>query len=111
MAVHDHTAPARPFFPPTGDAFSHSPAADSTARCSQAPSLRLSTLDDVALALYALAQMCRDDERCRTAKAGQSTATPMARPLPPLFRQGVTVAIQCLEQYARQLGDMRAMNT
>jgi hypothetical protein len=110
MAVHDHTAPARLSFPSLGDPFAASPAADPPTHGPQAHSLRLSTLDDVALALHCLAQLCVEDERHRIAKAGSCSAKPMAWPLPPVFRQGVTVAIQCLEQYAKQLGDERAMN-
>ncbi|MFC4525513.1 hypothetical protein ISN76_04595 [Dyella halodurans] len=110
MAVHDHTAPARLSFSSLGDPFTASPAADPPAHGPQAYSLRLSTLDDVALAHYALAQLWFEDERYRVARARHNSAEPMTWPLPPLFKQGVTVAIQCLEQYAKQLGDEQAMN-
>jgi hypothetical protein len=65
-------------------------------------------LDDVALALYALAQLSLEDERYR--HAVRHPDVPPLVPLPPLFRQGVTVAMQCLEQYARQLGQEQALN-
>jgi hypothetical protein len=92
-----------------GDPFTASPAAGPQA-FRHAHSLRLSTLDDVALAHYALAQLWLEDERYRAAKAGRSSVKPMAWPLPPLFKEGVTMAIQCLEQYAKQRSIERAMN-
>ena len=110
MAVHDHTAPARLSFLPSGDPFTASPAADLPVHAPQAHSQRPATLDDVALAHYALAQLWFEDERYRVAKARRSSAKPMAWPLPTLFKEGVTLAIQCLEQYAKQLSDERAMN-
>ena len=110
MAVHDHTAPARLSFLFSGDPFTDSPAADPPARGPQAHSQRPATLDDVALAHNALAQLWFEDERYRVAMARRSNAKPVAWPLPTLFKEGVTVAIQCLEQYAKQLGDERAMN-
>jgi hypothetical protein len=108
MAVHDHTAPAHLSFSSLGDPFADSLAAGLPAHRPQAHSLRLSTLDDVALALHCLAQLCIEDERYRTAWATHCTTKPMAWPLPPLFKLGVTVAIQCLEQYTKQLSDERA---
>jgi hypothetical protein len=33
----------------------------------------------------------------------------MTWPLPSLFKEGLTMAMQCLEQYAQQLGIERAM--
>jgi hypothetical protein len=91
-----------------GDPFADPPAAEPPA-CHQAHSLRLSTLDDVALAHYALAQLWFEDERYRVAQARHCAAEPMTWPLPPLFKEGVTMAIQCLEQYAKQLSAERAM--
>ena len=108
MAVHDHTAPAHLSFPTLGDPFGNSSAADPLADAPQAHSLRLSTLDDVALALHCLVQLCLEDERYGMARARHSSAEPIARPLPPRFKQGVTLAIQCLEQYAKKLGNERA---
>jgi len=109
MAVHDHTAPARPSFPHLGDPFSRSRAANATAHApTHAP--RICTFDDVALALYALTNLCIEDDRRLAAQARQTIAGPAPRPLPPRFRQGLTMAIQCLEQYARQLGNERAVN-
>jgi hypothetical protein len=109
MAVHDHTAPARPSIS-LGDPFTASLAADPKAHDSQAHSPHHATLDDVALAHYVLAQLWFEDERYRVAKAGRSSAKPVTWPFPPLFKEGVTLAIQCLEQYAKQLSDERAMN-
>jgi hypothetical protein len=109
MAVHDHTAPARPSFPCWGDPFTASPAAEPTAHDPQAYSPRHATLGDVALAHDALAQLWFEDERYRVAKAGCSSAKPVTWPLPPLVKDGVTMAIQCLEQYAKQLSAERAM--
>jgi hypothetical protein len=108
MAVHDHTAPARQSFF-LGDPFTASLAADSTAHDPQAHSPRHVTLDDIALAHYALAQLWFEDERYRVAKARCSSAKPMTWPLPSLFKEGLTMAIQCLEQYAKQLSHERAM--
>ena len=110
MAVHDHTAPARLSFLSSGDPLADLLAANRMANNPQALPLRRATLDDVALALYALAQMWVEDEQYRAARARHGTAKPMAWPLPPLFKEGVTVAIQCLEQYAKQLSDEQATN-
>ena len=110
MAIHDHTARARLSFSSSGDTLTAPPATESSVSCAMAPSLRLSHLDDVALALYALAALCIEDESCRKAQARQITAEPALWPLPPLFREGVQVAMQCLEQYARQLDGRRDMN-
>jgi len=111
MAVRDHTARARLSFSASGNPLTDPPAAELSAQCPSTSSLRLSTLDDVALALYSLAVLCNEDERCREAQARQaSTAEPTMWPLPPLFRDGVKVAMQCLGHYARHLGDQRAQN-
>ncbi|SDJ82339.1 hypothetical protein SAMN04487785_10430 [Dyella jiangningensis] len=107
MATNDHKARSCPFVSP-GQRPRVLPTAGSPATCLSAASLRLSTLDDVALALYALAQLCQEDERHRL--ANRQPGVPSQVPLPPLFRQGVAVAMQCLEQYARQLGDRRPLN-
>jgi hypothetical protein len=108
MAVHDHTAPARPSRP-TDDTFTARSAADSSASDS-AHSLRLSTLDDIALAHYALAQLWFEDERFRVAREKHIHAEPMAWPLPPLFKEGGSVAIRCLEQYAGELAGKQKVN-
>jgi hypothetical protein len=92
-----------------GDPFAASPDAGPPA-CHQAHSLRLSTLDDVALAHYALAQLWFEDERYRVATARCSSTKPMTWPLPPLFKEGLTLAMQCLEQYAKQLSAERMTN-
>ncbi|AIF49536.1 hypothetical protein HY57_20860 [Dyella japonica A8] len=65
-------------------------------------------MDDVALALYALARLRQEDERYR--HAVRHPGLPSLAPLPPLLRQGVAVAMQCLEQYARQLGERRTLS-
>lgn len=111
MAVHDHTARAHLSFSASGDMFTVTFAADSPARRSTAQSLRLSTLDDVALALYSLAVLCIEDERCRTAQVRHLLSEPTLWPLPPLIQEGLGLAIQCLEQYAGQLGGQRGMGT
>ncbi|MFC4528355.1 hypothetical protein ISN76_15115 [Dyella halodurans] len=110
MAVHDHTAPARLSFSSSGDPFAASPAADPLAQSHQAHSPRHATLDEVAQAHHALAQLWFDDERYRVAKARCLPRQAHTWPLPPLFKEGVSLAIRCLEQYAKQLGDKQAMN-
>jgi hypothetical protein len=110
MAVHDHTAPARLSFLSLGDPPTASPAANLSAQGSQARSQRPSTFDEVALAHYALAQLWFEDERYRVAKARRSSAKPVTWPLSLLFKEGLTMAMQCLEQYAKQLDDERAMD-
>ncbi len=110
MAVHDHTAPARLSFLSLGDPFAASPAADPLANRPQAHSPRGTTFDDVALAHYALSRLWFEDEQYRRAKANHPDAEPLTWPLPTLFKDGVAVAIRCLEHYARQLSDERAMN-
>ncbi len=108
MAVHDHTARARPSRPPD-DTFTAPFATDSPASCS-AHSLRLSTLDDIALAHYALAQLWFENERFRVAREKHIHAEPMAWPLAPLFKEGVSLAIRCLEQYAGELAGKQPVN-
>ena len=106
MANYDHKA--RPCLSvPLGHAPRVPPAADPPAGGFTSSSLRLSTLDDVALALYALAQLRLEDERYRDAARHPDASARV--PLPPSFRQGITVAMQCLEQYARQLGVERTL--
>jgi hypothetical protein len=107
MATSDHKARACLSIP-SGNASRVSPSADPPVSHRSPASLRLSTLDDVALALYALAQLCLEDERSR--HVARHSDVPPLLPLAPLFRQGVAVAVQCLEQYARQLGQERALN-
>ena len=103
MAVHDHTAPARLSIPTLGDPFAASPAAGLPAHRPQAHSPRGTTFDDVALAHYALSRLWFEDEQYRRARANLPGAEPLTWPLPTLFKDGVAVAIRCLEQYARQL--------
>ncbi|WP_445143612.1 hypothetical protein [Dyella sp. Tek66A03] len=105
MAVHDHTAPARPSLCSLGDPFTDPPAADLPAHRPLAHSPRGTTFDDVALAHYALSRLWFEDESYRKAKARHPKAEPLTWPLPTLFKDGVAVAIQCLEQYARQLSN------
>ena len=104
MAVHDHTAPARPSFRSLGDPFT-----DASCRATGSPSLarspRGTTFDDIAQAHYALSRLWFEDEQYRKAKAKHPTAQPLTWPLPTFFKDGVDMAIVCLEQYARQLGD------
>ncbi|WP_445143494.1 hypothetical protein [Dyella sp. Tek66A03] len=110
MAVHDHTVPARQSFLALGDPFTDSPAAGLSAHRPQAPSPRGTIFDDVALAHYALSRLWFEDELYRKAKAKHPNAQPLTWPLPTLFKDGVAVAIQCLEQYAKQLSNNRPMN-
>jgi hypothetical protein len=110
MAVRDHTARARLSFSASGDPLTDPPAAELSAHRSNASSLRLSTLDDVALALYSLAVLCSEDDRFQSAQARRIPAELTVWPLPPLFREGLVVAMQCLEHYAKHLGDQRARN-
>ncbi|WP_445145250.1 hypothetical protein [Dyella sp. Tek66A03] len=110
MAVHDHTAPAHLSFLSPGDPFTSSPAADPLAHGPQAHSPCGTTFDDVALAHYALSRLWFEDEQYRKAKANHPGAEPLTWPLPTLFKDGVAVAIRCLEHYAKQLSDERAMN-
>ncbi|QNK01499.1 hypothetical protein [Dyella telluris] len=101
MANVDHTARLCPALP-VGHASRASPAADPPAAYHTSPSLRLSTLDDVAFALRALTLLCQEDERLR--HTVRHPDVPPLRPLATYYRQGITVAMQCLAQYARQLG-------
>ena len=110
MAVHDHTAPARLPFLSLGDPFIASPGAGPPAHLPPAHPPRGTTFDDVALAHYALSRLWFEDEQYRRAKAKHPAAEPLTWPLPTLFKDGVAVALRCLEHYARQLGDERAMN-
>lgn len=107
MATRDHKARAR-LSGPVGDAHSASPFAGPPACCSMPPSLRLSRWDDLALALHALRELSLEDERRRNLARHPDAA--LLLPLPPLFRQGILVARQCLLQYARQLDDELALD-
>lgn len=104
MAVHDHTAPARPSRP-TDNAFTAgSPASGSR------HSLHLSSHDDIALAHYALAPLWFEVQRFRVAREKHIHAKPMARPLAPLFKEGVSTAVRCLELYAGELAGKQKVN-
>jgi hypothetical protein len=110
MATHDHTARARPTFS-LGKALSDPSDAYPLVSSPPAHSLRPSTLDDVALALYSLAVLCIEDERHRRAQARPiPVGEPLTWPLPPLFKEGLVVAMQCLEEFGTQLGPRRAVN-
>jgi hypothetical protein len=110
VAVQDHKAPARLSLLSLGDPFTDSPAAGLPAHRPLAHSPSGSTFDDVELAHYALSRLWFEDEQYRKARAQHPHAQPLTWPLPTFFRDGVDVAIACLEQYARQLSDQRAMN-
>jgi hypothetical protein len=75
-----------------------------------AHALRLSTLDDVALALYALGRVRDDVERSLTEQVRLPTSEPVMPMLSPFQRDGLGVAIQCLEQYALWLSEARVVN-
>jgi len=110
MAIRDHKARAHPSVS-EGIALSDPFDAYLPASPTQAHSLRVSTLDDVALALYALVVLDNDDERCRRTQAYVlPEVEPLARPLPPLFKEGLGVAIQCLEGLALRLGSRGTRN-
>ena len=104
LATVDHTAAARPSFRSLGDPFTDA-SCRATGSSSLAHSPRGTTFDDVALAHYALSRLWFEDEQYRKAKAKHPTAQPLTWPLPTFFKEGVDMAIVCLEQYARQLGD------
>lgn len=109
MAVRDDTARAR--LPVSADDTPHDPPdADPRATCPMAHALRLSTLDDVALALYALGRVRDDVERSRTEPVRPPPTEPVMPLLSPFQQDGLCVAIQCLEQYALWLSEARVVN-
>lgn len=109
MAVHDHKAPARLQTPP-GDTFTSSSGATHPASCTQAASPCLSTLDDLALAAFALSRLLHYNACCGKARVGHTSARQVEWPLPPLFEEGLTTALQCLQQYAGTLGHTLEVN-
>jgi len=103
MAVHDHKAPARPPFHPLGDAFAAPSVASRPVVAAQASSSHLATLDDIAIAIFALSRLQHYCERCDQAPVRLCSAGRVDWPLPPMFAEGVSTAIRCLQQYAEAL--------
>ena len=109
MAVRDHTARAR--LPVSSGAPPNDPRnADPWVAYPMAHALRLSTLDEVALALYALGRVRDDVERSRTEQVQPSPVEPVMPMLSVFQQDGLCVAIQCLEHYAMWLSEAPVVN-
>nr|WP_199043723.1 hypothetical protein [Dyella sp. ASV24] len=103
MAVRDHTAPARLPAPPGGTTPATPPEAPLSAACEQAPSPYLSTLDEITIAVFTVSKVLECSECFRKGKWFRPDGL-VTRPFSPLFVEGMTLAIRCLEQYAETLG-------
>ncbi len=102
MAVRDHTARACVPAPP-GDTPASAPESTLLVACHQAYSLHLSTLDDIAMAVFALSRLLEYNAGTRTGTRRVPEGL-VTWPLPALFVEGLGTAKQCLEQYADMLG-------
>jgi hypothetical protein len=109
MAIRDHTARTRPFVPPDGT-LAVSPGDPSSSGAVWPETLRLSTLDDIALAVFALTRLRYDSERYRKAQAWGLPVKPVEWPLSIAVTASLATAIHCLRQYAGLLGHEPPVN-
>jgi len=110
MATRDHTVRIRSSVPPDDTRTPPPPDQSSTAAASpETP--HHSTRGDIALAVLALTRLRIDSEQCRHAQARGFPGRPLPWPLPVAVTASLATAIQCLQQYARLLGDEPRVNT
>jgi len=106
MATRDHTGRIRASVPP--DDTLTLPAGDPS---STAVALRHGTRGDIALAVLTLTRLRVHSEQCRHAQARGFPGKPLPWPLPVTVTASLGTAIDCLQQYARLLGDEPRVNT
>ena len=110
MATRDHTVPIRSSVPPD-DTLTPSPHVSSSTSVAWPETLRHSTRGDIALAVLALTRLRVESEQCRSAQARGFPGRPLPWPLPVAVTTSLGMAIYCLQQYARLLGDEPRVNT
>jgi hypothetical protein len=110
MAIHDHTVRIRSSVPPD-DTLTPPPHAPSSTAVTWPETLRHGTHGDIALAVLALTRLRVDSEQCRTAQARGFPGRPLPWPLPVAVTAGLGTAIDCLQQYARLLGNEPRVST
>ena len=110
MATRDHTVRIRSSVPP-GDTLAPPPRDSSSTSVEGPDNLRHSTRGDIALAVLALSRLRVESEQCRHAQARGFPGRPLQWPIPVTVTANLGTAIQCLQQYARLLGNEPRMNT
>ena len=110
MAIRNHTVRIRSSVPPD-DTLIPPPRDASSTAVAWPETLRHSTRGDIALAVLALARLRVDSEQCRHAHARGFPGRPLQWPLPVAVTASLGTAIQCLQEYARLLGDEPRVNT
>ena len=110
MAIRDHTVRIRSSVPPD-DTLTHPPHAPSSTAVAWPETLRHATRGDIALAVLALTRLRVDSEQCRNAQVRGFPGRPLPWPLPVAVTASLGTAIDCLQQYARLLGDEPRVNT
>lgn len=103
MANRDHTVRVRSSVPAddtlTGSSDDLSPTGVAWPETSHR-----GTRADIALAILALTRMRHDSERCRKAQSRGFPVRPLVWPLSTAEAASFGTAIQCLQQYAKLLG-------
>jgi hypothetical protein len=110
MATRDHTVRIRSSVPPDDTLTAQSVDSPRT-RVAWPETLRLVTRGDIALAVLALSRLRLDSEQCRHAQARGFPGRALPWPLPVAVTASLGMAIHCLQQYARLLGDEPRVNT
>ena len=110
MAIHDHTARARPSFPPEA---THATSADTLApsAAAQDAEQRLLTLIGIARSADALLGLLMDSEEALLAPSRRGSQPVRQLALTPLESTGLSLAVHYLHTYARLLGQNHAAST
>jgi hypothetical protein len=110
MAIHDHTVRIRSSVP-TDDTLTPPPRDLSSTSVAWPETPRLVARGDIALAVLALTRLRLDSEQCRHAQVRGFPGRALPWPLPVAVAASLGTAIQCLQQYARLLGDEPRVTT
>jgi len=110
MAIRDHTVRIRSSVPPD-DTLTPPPGDPPSTSVAWPETPRHGTRGDIALAVLALTRLRLDSEQCRHARARGFPGRPLPWPLPVAVTASLGTAIQCLQQYARLLGNEPRVNT
>ena len=110
MATRDHTVRIRSSVPPD-DTLTRPPHVPSSTAVACSETLHHGIRGDIVLAVLALTRLRVDSEQCRHAHARGFPGRPLQWPLPVAVTASLGTAIQCLQEYARLLGDEPRVNT
>ena len=110
MAIRDHTVHLRSSVPPD-DTLTPPPRDLSSTAVAWPETLRHGTRGDIALAVLTLTRLRVESEQCRHAQARGFPGRALPWPLPVAVTANLGMAIYCLHQYARLLGDEPRVNT